>query len=36
MDVRQIGWSGMGWIDVAQLRDQRRAPGNTAMNFRVP
>jgi hypothetical protein len=26
----------MDWIDVAQDRDKRRAPVNTAMNIRVP
>jgi hypothetical protein len=23
MDLREIGWGGMGWIDLAQDRDQR-------------
>jgi hypothetical protein len=27
---------GMGWIDLAQDRDQWRALANTLMNFRVP
>jgi hypothetical protein len=22
MDLRDIGWGGMGWIDVAPLRDE--------------
>jgi hypothetical protein len=36
MDLREIGWSGMDWIDVARDRDQWRALVNTVMNIRVP
>jgi hypothetical protein len=36
MDLREIGWDDMDWIDVAQNRDQWRALVNTVMNFRVP
>jgi hypothetical protein len=36
MDLREIGWSGMDSIDVAQDRDQWRALVNKAMNIRVP
>jgi hypothetical protein len=36
IDLREIGWNGMDWIDVAQDRNQRRALANTAMNLRVP
>jgi hypothetical protein len=36
MDLREIAWDGMDWIDLAQNRDQRRALMNTVMNFRVP
>jgi hypothetical protein len=36
MDVREIGWSGMDCINLAQDRDQRQALVNTAMNLRVP
>jgi transposase len=36
MDLREIGWDGMGWIDLAQDRDQWRALVNTVMNLRVP
>jgi hypothetical protein len=36
MDVREIGWGGMDWIDLAQDRDQWRALVNTVMNNRVP
>jgi hypothetical protein len=36
MDLREIGWCGMDWIDLAQNRDQLRALVNTVMNPRVP
>jgi hypothetical protein len=36
MDRREIGWGGMGWIDLAQDRNQWRALVNTVMNLRVP
>jgi hypothetical protein len=36
MDLREIGWDGMDWIDMAQDRDQWRALLNTVMNLRVP
>jgi hypothetical protein len=34
MDLREIGWDGMDWIDVAQDRDQWRALVNTVINLR--
>jgi hypothetical protein len=36
MDLREIGWDGGDWIDLAQDRDQWRALVNTAMIIRVP
>jgi hypothetical protein len=36
MDLREIGWGGVDWIDLAQDRDQWRALVNTVMNLRVP
>jgi hypothetical protein len=35
MDLREIGWCGVDWIDVAQDRDQWRSFVNTVMNLRV-
>jgi hypothetical protein len=36
MNLRDIGWCGMDWIDLAQDRDQWKALVNTIMNLRVP
>jgi hypothetical protein len=36
MNLREIGWSGMDWIDLTQDMDQWRALMNTVINFRVP
>jgi hypothetical protein len=36
MYLREIGWSGVGWIDLAQERGEWRALVNTIMNLRVP
>jgi hypothetical protein len=36
MDLRETGWDGGGWIDVAQDRDQWRALVRAVMNLRVP
>jgi hypothetical protein len=36
MDLREIGWDGIDWIDLAQDRDQWRALVDTVMNLRVP
>jgi hypothetical protein len=36
MDLREIGWDGMCWIDLALTRDQWSALVNTVMNLRVP
>jgi hypothetical protein len=34
IDIREIGWNGMDWTDLAQ--DQWRALVNMVMNLRVP
>jgi hypothetical protein len=36
MDLREIGWDGMDWVELAQDRDECRALLNTTINFRVP
>jgi hypothetical protein len=37
MDLREIGWGGMDWINLAQNRDRRRALVNiVVMNLQVP
>jgi hypothetical protein len=35
MDLREIGWEGMRWIHLIQVRDQWRAVVSTVMNLRV-
>jgi hypothetical protein len=36
IDLREIGWDGVDWIDMAQNRDKWRALVNTILNLRVP
>jgi hypothetical protein len=36
MDLRDIGWDGMDWFDLAQDREQWRSLVNAVMNLRVP
>jgi hypothetical protein len=36
MNLREIEWDGVDWIDMAQYRDQWRALGNTVLNLRIP
>jgi hypothetical protein len=36
MDLRDIGWDGRDWIELAQDRDQWRALVTTVMNLQVP
>jgi hypothetical protein len=36
MDLREIGWDGVDWIDMAQDGDQWRALVNMVFNLQVP
>jgi hypothetical protein len=36
IELREIGWDGVDWVDLAQDRDHWRALVNTVMNLRVP
>jgi hypothetical protein len=35
MDVQEVGWGGVDWIDMVQDRDRWRAVVNAVMNLRV-
>jgi hypothetical protein len=36
IDLREIGWDGVDWVDLAQDSDKWRALVKTVMNLRVP
>jgi len=36
MDVQDVRWGSMDWIDLAQDRDRGRDLTNAVMHFRVP
>jgi hypothetical protein len=36
MDLREIGWGGMDWINLAQDKDQWRVAVNRVKNIPVP
>jgi hypothetical protein len=36
MDLAEVGWGGVDWINMAQDRVKRRAHVNEVMKFRVP
>jgi hypothetical protein len=36
MDIREIGWYGTNWIDLAQGMDEWTALVNTVMILRIP
>jgi hypothetical protein len=36
MDFKDAGWENMGWINLAQVRESRRAFVNVIMYLRLP
>ena len=36
MDLGEVGWGGMDWMDVAQDRNTWQVLVNAVMNLRVP
>jgi hypothetical protein len=36
MDIREVGWEDMNWIELAQDRDRWQALVNAVMNLGVP
>jgi hypothetical protein len=36
MDLQEVGWDGVAWIDMTQDRDRWRALVSAVMNLRVP
>jgi hypothetical protein len=36
MDLEEVEWRRMNWIDLAQDRDRWRALVNAVMKFRIP
>ena len=35
MDLKEVGWGGMDWIDLTQDRKELRVIVNVVMNLRV-
>jgi hypothetical protein len=36
MDLQEVGWVGMDWIELAQARHRWQVLVNAVMNLRVP
>jgi len=36
MDLQEVGWEGMGWIDLAEDRDRWWVLVNAVMNLWIP
>jgi hypothetical protein len=36
MDLGEVGWGDVDWIDLAQDRNRRRDLVNSVLNLRVP
>jgi hypothetical protein len=36
MDLIEIGWENMAWVNLAQDWDRRRALVNAVMNLQIP